>query len=269
MSTVNLSSLFEVIQALLGPAGCPWDKEQTPQSLCDYLLEETYELIEAIRTKDLDSIRDEFGDVLFLLCFLATLFEKDGSMNFQDVLEENASKMIRRHPHVFQGMRFHSREELQKKWEEIKMEEKQDTAGDGTCLDPLDSIPVSLPPLMKAYRMHSKAARAGFTWDNDTAQIASLEDEWREWIEAQEGKDQEQMEEEFGDVLFSFVELGRRKGLKANSALQKACQKFFSRWKAMHRQVQIEGLQWSELSMEEKNRVWEKIKGELRSNNET
>jgi len=124
----------------------------------------------------------------------------------------------------------------------------------------LDSIPVSLPPLMKAYRLHSKAAKNGFTWENDSEQEKSLIHEWQEWLKAKEGEDQKKMEDEFGDVLFSFVEYGRRHNIKSDSALQKACQKFMYRWRAMHKQVRVKGLNWDDLSLEEKNRLWEEIK---------
>lgn len=260
MSYGNYDCIFEVIETLLGPSGCPWDKEQTPKSLCGYILEETYELVDAIRADSVPSIRDELGDVFFLLCFVSTLLKKQGVIELQDVFDKSASKMIRRHPHVFQDLQLNNREELHKKWEEIKSQERRDQGLDNDSIDPLDSIPVSLPPLMKAYRLHSKAAKNGFTWENDSEQEKSLDHEWQEWLKAKEGEDQEKMEDEFGDILFSFVEYGRRHNIKSDSALQKACQKFMHRWRAMHKQVRVKGLNWDDLSLEEKNRLWEEIK---------
>ncbi len=260
MPYIDPDPIFEVIESLLGPGGCPWDKEQTPKSLCEYLLEETYELVDAIRTDSGDSINDELGDVFFLLCFLSTLLKRQGVIVIQEVFEKSASKMIRRHPHVFQDMQFNNREELHKKWEEIKSQEKLNQSQDQAGFDPLDSIPVSLPPLMKAYRIHSKAAKAGFTWESESEQAKSLAHEWQEWLKAKEGKDQGQMEDEFGDVLFSLVEHGRWHKVKADSALQKACQKFLTRWKSMQNQVRAKGLDWHDLTLEEKNRLWEEVK---------
>src|SRR6056297_358878 len=178
MSYGNYDCIFDVIETLLGPSGCPWDKEQTPKSLCDYILEETYELVDAIRADSVPSIRDELGDVFFLLCFVSTLLKKQGVIELQDVFDKSASKMIRRHPHVFQDMQFNNREELHQKWEEIKSQEKLNQSQDQAGFDPLDSIPVSLPPLMKAYRIHSKAAKAGFTWESESEQAKSLAHEW-------------------------------------------------------------------------------------------
>ena len=158
-----LARLQGVIDTLLGPEGCPWDRTQTPQSLCDYIIEEAFELVDCIRTDDAPGMAEELGDVLFLLLFVATLARKREEFTLTSALTTVSAKMIRRHPHVFEDVKVESREQLLKNWERIKRAEK--SRDDGL----FSSLPKGLPPLLKAYRIHSKAARSGFTWETDAA----------------------------------------------------------------------------------------------------
>ncbi len=256
MKTYNPFPVMEVIERLLGPEGCPWDKKQTPISLCDYLIEETFELVEAIRGGDIEKIEEEMGDVFFLLFFISFLLERDRDMDLNRLWEKNASKMKARHPHVFGMARIESEEELLSRWEEIKKKEKNHR----DLENPMDSIPVSLPPLLRAYRIHSKAAGMGFTWPSDKEQEMALCIEWEEWREVREGTDMSKREEEFGDILFSLVEHGRRYGIKANSALHGAIEKFLSRFSQMLALARKRSLVWEELSQEEKDLLWEEVK---------
>jgi ATP diphosphatase len=254
----SIAPIREVIASLLGPEGCPWDKKQTPESLCDYIIEEAFELVAAIRSGDEDEAREELGDVLFLLLFVARLYEDRGAFRLEQAVEANAAKMIRRHPHVFDSLRLEDQDQLLKNWERIKRNEKKDE--NGAPAGVYDSLPKGLPPLLKAYRIHSKAARAGFTWETDQDVEEQLAAEWKEWRQARESGDAQRQEREFGDYLFTLAELGRRHGFKANAALDLANGKFLSRFQKMEAMAREQGQDLTALSLEEKNALWDKAK---------
>ena len=254
------SPIMEVLFALLGPEGCPWDRQQTPHSLCEYVVEETFELVEAVRSKSPADIGEELGDVFFLLFFLSRLLEQEHALDLNRVWRDTADKMKRRHPHVFGDAQVESSQDVWRNWEEIKEQEKEAKGVTDKHQESLASIPDALPPLMKAYRVHAKAAQAGFTWDANPEQAEALRKEWAEWEEAKAGNDQARMEEEFGDLLFSLVEHGRRHGIKANAALHGANSKFLNRFRAMLELARQRGLDWQELDMQDKDRLWEEVK---------
>ena len=259
--TLSLAKIQEVIDTLLGPGGCPWDQKQTPASLCDYIIEEAFELVSAIRAGDDAESAEELGDVLFLLLFETTLFARAGRFSLPEVVATNAAKMIRRHPHVFGDTTVANQEELLRNWERIKRAEKADKAEAGKELaGAFDSLPKGLPPLLKAYRIHAKAARLGFTWASEEDAKGQFDAEWREWEEACQGGSQERMEEEFGDALFTLVELGRRRGIKANAALDAANLKFLSRYERMEQLARQRGLDLLEMPLADKNRLWDEVK---------
>ena len=262
MSENSPQAVWEVIDSLLGPQGCPWDKEQTPESLGDYILEETFELVDAIRRGAWgQEVAEELGDVFFLLFFLCRLLQdREQIPGLQKVWEANAGKMKDRHPHVFADVQCSTREELHQKWEEVKRREKGNTEATDYARASVGSIPASLPPLLRAYRLHAKAAKAGFTWESNREQERSLEKECSELRQALTSGNQERLEEEFGDILFSLVEFGRRQGVKANAALHKANLKFIGRFEAMLDLARERGLDWSDLTMQEKDDLWEEVK---------
>ena len=253
---VALSQLRDVIDKLLGPEGCPWDKEQTPLSLCDYLAEETFELIDAVRRGNVADVREEMGDVLFLILFLSTLYGKEFSLG--QTMHDAAEKMIRRHPHVFAGHECTNREQLLQTWETVKKAENAEKAAQKKGV--FASLPDSLPPLLKAYRIHAKAARADFTWDSDADVEQQVEAEWLEWLEASTSGETDAMERELGDLIFSLVELGRRKGVKANAALHKTTLRFLQRFAYMEEEAEKQGTEFASLDMDEKNRLWDEAK---------
>ncbi|BBD09719.1 nucleoside triphosphate pyrophosphohydrolase [Desulfovibrio ferrophilus] len=261
-----LSELMEVIASLLGPGGCPWDQKQTPQTMTDYVIEEAFELVEAIRADAPEfgteatrsEVKEELGDVAFLLLFLATLYEREGSFNLSESLRYSAAKMIRRHPHVFGDLKLKNQEELLSNWEKIKRNEN--TEDDEAPKRVYGSLPKGLPPMLKAYRINSKAARAGFTWETDDDQAGQLTSEWKEWEEAKASGDQARMEEEFGDYLFTLIEYGRRHGIKANSSLDGANNKFLSRFNQMEDVVRDKGKDIPDLSLDELNKIWDAVK---------
>ncbi|MDR3320417.1 MAG: nucleoside triphosphate pyrophosphohydrolase [Desulfovibrio sp.] len=260
MSSPTLKELFVVIDRLVGPDGCPWDKAQTPESLADYLVEESHEVVSAIRSGNVEDVCEELGDVAFLLLFVSSLYEKQGKFSFDDVLNVNRQKMIRRHPHVFGDTVSSSLGEQLKTWEQIKRAEHAD--GDGRSQGIFVGLPDALPPLIKAYRIHSKAACAGFTWEDDDDVVQQVEVEWLEWLDAMTHGDDEACKCEFGDLLFSLVELGRRKGIKANEVLDIATRKFLRRFVRMEALAVEQGRDFVSLSFDEKDALWNTAKAE-------
>ncbi|MBQ7608276.1 MAG: nucleoside triphosphate pyrophosphohydrolase [Desulfovibrionaceae bacterium] len=255
-----LTELNKVIAHLTAENGCPWDKEQTPESLADYVIEESHELVAAIRQGDVSSVCEELGDVAFLLLFLAHLYQKKGAFSLADALTVNKEKMIRRHPHVFGETHFENRDEQLKTWEQIKRAEHKDA--DGAPAGVFASLPTGLPSLIKAYRIHSKAARAGFTWDKDTDVEQQVEAEWLEWLDACANEGEEQQKHELGDLVFTLAELGRRKGIKINEALDLANIRFLRRFERMEQMARQDGHDITELTQDEKDALWEKAKAE-------
>ncbi|MDR2825976.1 MAG: nucleoside triphosphate pyrophosphohydrolase [Deltaproteobacteria bacterium] len=256
-NALALEKMNTLLDALLGPQGCPWDKEQSVESLCEYALEEMYELIDAVRNGSIAERCEELGDVLFILLFMAKLSERAGQFTLSEALEENRLKMTRRHPHVFGELQVNSQEEIFTNWEKIKQAEKKTKQGRPGVFG---SLPVELPSLIKAYRIHSKSARNGFTWDTDEDAEQQVEAEWLEWLDARLEGDKADEEHEFGDLIFSLVELGRRRGLKANESLDKTNTRFLKRFAAMEKLALERGLDFSALSQAEKDQLWVEIK---------
>lgn len=297
----GLAEVQEVLERLLGEDGCPWDKEQTPEGMCDYVIEECYELIDAIKSKKVEDIKEELGDVFFLLTFIATIYKKHGKFSLGDALRGNAAKMIHRHPHVFSNASFENKEELLRNWELLKQEEKaaKNSSAPAVHKGLFESLPKNLPPLVQAYRINSKAARVGFTWDSDADVEQQLEAEWLEWLEVSQslssfkdlgipshiavageylspennGQSEDEtlnplstdpaqvaLEEELGDLIFTIVELGRRKGVKANAALQRTNMKFLRRFEAMEKMATANGQKFADLPIDEKEELWKAAK---------
>jgi len=257
-SNTTIQQVIDVIERLVAPDGCPWDRKQTPETLCDYVIEECFELVEAIRDNDIDEIREELGDVFFLLLFIGQWYARTGSFPLDRVWEENAAKMIRRHPHVFGDQAITTTSELYATWEQIKKQEKAEKKDGPKKV--FSSLPKSLPPLLRSYRINSKAARIGFTWENDEDQEAKLREEWDEWIEAKKAGNTDQMEEEFGDYLFALTEYGRRHDLKANTCLSRANRKFLDRFDQLENLALERGLDISAMSLQEMDVLWDAIK---------
>ncbi|WP_165174769.1 nucleoside triphosphate pyrophosphohydrolase [Desulfovibrio sp. ZJ369] len=260
MEKTALEELQNVIDTLTAPDGCPWDKEQTPESLADYIIEESHELVSAIRSGNVAEICEELGDVAFLLLFVARLYQKRGNFSFDDALNRNRAKMIRRHPHVFGDTVFKNLDEQLQTWEQIKRAEH--AGGPDAPRGLYDSLPASLPSLLKAYRIHSKAARVGFTWPEDEEVEQQVEAEWLEWLDASANGDPEAQKHELGDLLFSITELGRRKGIKASEALDLAARRFLRRFARMEELAREQGRDFTALSLDEKDELWNLAKAE-------
>ncbi len=258
LAKTALDRLSSVIDRLIAPDGCPWDSVQTPETLTEYIVEECHELVEAIRSGKTVDIIEEMGDVAFLLVLVGKLMNRKGEPGLAEALDAETAKMIRRHPHVFADTAYASQSEQFKDWERIKREEKA-AAGDGPK-GTYDSLPRGLPPLTKAYRIHAKADRVGFTWPEDEDVERQVEAEWLELLDAIAEGDEAAIEHEFGDHLFSLVELGRRKGIKAAPALNAATERFLARFIAMETLARERGLDFVNLSLDAKDELWNEVK---------
>ena len=254
-----LARIQSVVDKLLDPeGGCPWDKAQTPVSLCEYLIEECHELVDAIRSGKPGHACDEMGDLLFLILIVARRFADAGSFSLADALNAGADKMTRRHPHVFGDAHFTDQAEFTKAWAEIKKAEKAATGEKEDGI--LSSVPTGLPPLTKAYRLHSKAAQVGFTWDEEEDVERQIEAEWLELLDAKACGDERAKEHELGDMIFSLVELGRRMGIKAAHAVDMADNRFRARFEAMENLAKEQGKDFTSLELDAKDELWNEVK---------
>lgn len=221
-----------------------------------YLIEEVYELVEAIESETADDICEELGDVLFHIFFLAALYKEKSLFDMEAIFRTIIEKMIRRHPHVFGEHRIDNADDVKKQWHKIKLKEK----GDSTETSLLDSVPESLPALMRAYRVSERAAKAGFDWDDISGVMKKLDEELSEMgAEVAQG-DKERIEMEFGDVLFTMVNIARFLGVHPETALNGSTRRFKHRFQHMEKVVEKSGKSLASVSQEEKDLIWEKSK---------
>lgn len=254
----EFSTLKEVIATLRGPNGCPWDRKQTHQSLKKYLLEETYELLEAIDEDDIDHMIEELGDVLLQVMLHAQIGEDDGYFSIRDVIETITEKMIRRHPHVFANQSVTSTDELKKTWDEIKKQEKNTTEKRSL----LSSVPKGLPSLMEAVRIQKKAAEVGFDWDDVAPMWTKLEEEVSEFQQEAKNEDIEKMKAEFGDVLFVLANVARHYDIDPEEALRMTNAKFKRRFQYMEEKAQRLGKPLTAMTLQQLDELWEEAKQE-------
>jgi len=249
-----LAELLSLVQKLRRE--CPWDREQTPETIKTYLLEECYETLEALDSGDPEALRDELGDLLFQIFFLSTLAQERGWFDLEEVAGTVARKMIDRHPHVFGETKAADAAEVKKGWETRKRKE----AEPGT--DPLGSIPASLPAVAAAYRMTSRAADLGFDWERDSDVAKKIEEEIEEWREAAAQEDRQAEEKEIGDLLLSAVNLASRRSIDPDAALRRTNARFRSRFAGVARRAALSGRAISEIPLAELDRYWEEAKKE-------
>jgi tetrapyrrole methylase family protein / MazG family protein len=236
----RLLELVRVMHRLRGPGGCPWDREQTHQSLARHLLEETHETLEAIDSGDLDRLREELGDVLLQVIFHAEMAAQERAFDIDDVAEGITAKLVRRHPHVFGDAQVESAAQVLVNWERIKAEEKGDHAVD-------HELPPTLPALARASKVQRRAAGFGFDWRSAKGAMAKV----REELEELESAPADRAEEEIGDVLFAVAALGRRYNVDPESALRKATARFAERFERMKSAAGKDGVNMASLSEEE------------------
>lgn len=300
----EFNQFVATIAALRAPQGCPWDREQTHQSIADNMIEEAYEAVDAIEANDLTHMREELGDVLLQVVLQSQMAAEAGEFTLEDVAHDVNAKIVRRHPHVFGDIKAGSASEVLDVWDAIKLKEKQTAdqtaqdAGNGEIDDAaeplslpgvLDSVPASFPALMQAQKLSRKAAAAGFEWENVKdvwekvhEEAAELQDAYAAAPRAangkidRDGKPSDEMlalgltadeaiaavEEEFGDLLFTLVNVARKMGVNAEGSLRAACAKFRRRWTAMEVLAAQQGTSIEVLSAAEQNALWDAVKAE-------
>jgi len=255
--------LVQVMKILHGPDGCPWDREQTHESLKPYLIEEAYEVIEAIDSGSDEHLIEELGDVLLQVVFHAEIADREGRFTIEDVIRVIIEKLKRRHPHVFGDAVVSDSGQVIKNWEEIKRREKREKKEGGSVLD---GLPGSLPALIKARRIQEKVSRVGFDWERTEEVMLKVEEELRELKEASRKNDREAIEEELGDLLFAVANLARFVSLCPEDALKKTIDKFRKRFQYIERELPKRGKKLGEASLEEMDKLWEEVKKKESSN---
>ncbi len=252
----QIDLLIKIIETLRSEQGCPWDRKQTPASLSIYLVEEVYELVEAIGSGRVEDICEEIGDVFFHVLFLARMFQESGHFDIVDVARGVTEKMIRRHPHVFGASQVSTVEGIRKQWKEIKRKEKKRPPGDSI----LDAIPGSLPALIRAYRVSERAAGVGFDWDGLEGVMKKTEEEWSEFNQAVARKQPSEMSMEMGDLLFTMVNVARMARIHPETALAESTRKFEKRFRFMEKQLSTSGVSIESAPRDELERLWEEAK---------
>lgn len=253
----ELSELISLIRKLRSPTGCPWDRKQTTGDIGKYILEEAYEVIESLEEKNFRALREELGDLLFQILFLAEMGNEANEFSLIDVLTGIREKMIRRHPHVFGGAEINTVEQVKENWQQIKNKEKNEkTAKENLFSD----IPRSLPALIRAQKITAVASIHGFDWKNAKEAINKLNEEMSEFNQALQGEDRHKMEEELGDVFFTLVNISRLVKIDAENALTMTTNKFLRRFSYIDNQLNSTGKSLEKTSLEEMDRLWDEAK---------
>jgi MazG family protein len=267
MTGAKFEKLVGIMARLRGPDGCPWDRQQDRNSLKPMLVEETYEVLEAIDNNDPDGLAEELGDLLLHVVFQAQLGKEDGGFDIDAVIDGICDKLVRRHPHVFGTETAATPEEVVKNWEAIKAQEKTRKLKDRTPEQRslLEGIPTRLPALHEAHQISSKAARVGFEWPDIEGVFGKLKEETHELREAMTGPEnsrQSRVEDEIGDILFVIVNLARFLKIDSESALKRANRKFKTRFQYMETQLARSGRNLDGTSLDEMETLWKQAKVE-------
>ncbi len=252
----NIDDLLEIMRDLRKPGGCPWDREQDHHSIRNDFIEETYEAIDAIDRESTVDMCEELGDVLLQVVFHSQIEAEKNGFDFQDVCDGICKKLIERHPHVFGEISVKNSRDVLENWDRIKQKSKHQT----TFTDTLKSVPMSFPALMRADKVQKRAKKAGFDWDNVKDASKKLDEELEEFKEALLENDGTQAEEEFGDLLFSMVNVSRFMGINSEKALHAATDKFINRFEKTEIIAQKKGIDMKKSSLETLDRLWEEAK---------
>lgn len=261
----GVTRLVELMERLRGPAGCPWDREQTMESLTPFVIEEAYEVVSAIDSGDMEHIKEELGDLLFQVIFLSQLASEKGSFTLAEVIEGSHDKMVSRHPHVFGESTAETPEAVLKQWAEIKKAEKKEKKDEGY----LSGVPEVLPALLRAHKISQKASKVGFDWKGVEEVLDKLDEEVGEFKEAVREKKAADMEEELGDMLFTMVNVGRFLQVNPEDALRRTITKFIKRFHIVEKAVIQKGDGLSTTSMDEMERLWQEAKASEKKNGKT
>lgn len=259
----EFAAFVDTIAALRAPDGCPWDREQTHASIARNMIEEAYEAVDAIEQGDIAHLREELGDVLLQVVLQSQIAADAGAFTVADVCRDVNEKMIRRHPHVFGDATACDADEVLDIWDDVKLSEKEAAAAAGKPEGLLDSVPVSFPALLQACKISRKAVSAGFEWGSIDEVWDKVFEEIDEFKEAQRAGDVAAMELEFGDVLFSLVNVARKTGVDAETALRASCRKFRERWAFMEGVAAGRGVALEGLGIDELEALWQQAKASL------
>jgi MazG family protein len=252
----EVTKLVGLMQRLLAPDGCPWDREQTLETLIPYLVEETYEVVDALAAGDADDHREELGDLLLQIVFQSELRFAEGRFGIDDVARGIVAKLVHRHPHVFGDVVAKDADAVLANWAKLKAKEKAKKGKHGA----LDGVPQSAPALLRATRTGEKAGAVGFDWPDADGPRAKIEEELREFDEARRGGERARMQDELGDLLFATVNLARKLGLDAEQALRDATDRFGRRFGHLERTLAAQGRAVSDAPPDEQDRLWEEAK---------
>jgi ATP diphosphatase len=253
-----LEKLHQITSQLRDPEkGCPWDREQTFESIAHCAIEEAYEVVEAIENKDYEAFKNELGDLLFQVAFHSNIAEEMNLFTFDDVVDSITTKLINRHPHVFSDLSIEDSKAQTDQWEKIKIEERKQKHGINSILD---DIGTNQPALNIAYKIGKRARSVGFDWSNVGGVIDKIEEEIEELKVAINSGNQSNIEEEAGDLLFSIVSLSRHTSIDPESALRKANKKFDQRFRSMERVLKESNREFSHMTERELDKLWENIK---------
>ena len=253
----GVDRLLAIMAKLRTPGdGCPWDVEQTYKTIAPYTVEEAYEVADAIERHDLPALKEELGDLLFQVVFHARMAEEEGAFNFEDVASAVSDKMIRRHPHVFGDENMRSADEQTKAWEEQKADERAAKGEQSLLAD----VPLGLPGMTRAVKLQKRAARVGFDWTQIEDVLAKLDEEVRELAEAAQSKDEDAIEDEFGDLLFVIANVARHLKVDPEAATRRANEKFSRRFRYIESSMKQAGRDINEASLDEMEALWVEAK---------
>lgn len=261
-SEQDFQNLLRIIEKLRSPDGCLWDIQQKKEDVGRYLIEEAYEVIDAIDSGSPKELKEELGDVLFQILFLAKISEENGQFDISDVIKEISRKMIRRHPHVFENKKVKDIGDIKANWEEIKKHEK-DIQDKNQSL--FSRIPKSLPSLLMAQKITKEASKVGFDWKNIDGVLKKIEEELTEFKTALKLKDKGNLKEEIGDIIFSLVNLSRFAEVSADEALRSSIKKFTERFSYIEEKLKEQGKNLPEATLEEMDNLWNEAKKHKRS----
>ena len=252
MKEAEITKLIQVMKKLRDPIkGCPWDKKQTMESIIPHTIEEVYEVAEQVYSRNYDKLKDELGDLLFQVIYLSQIASEKNKFNFNDVVKNIKEKMIFRHPHVFKNAKFKNIKEFKLWWEKSKNKEQNSI---------LDSIPVTLPALQEANKIQKKFAAVGFEYNNDIDAIKKVNEELNELKKEIKTKNKKKIREELGDLIFAVLDVSRKLKLDPESVLKKSNKKFSTRWKKLEKYTNKVNLKLNNLSINQYNKIWNKIK---------
>ena len=263
-SSKGMLRLQEIMRALRDPqSGCPWDIEQNFKSIAPYTVEEAYEVADAIERENWDDLKNELGDLLLQTVYHTQMAEEENLFNFSDVVNQISEKMIKRHPHVFGGAKQKKTSDQQiQDWEVIKAAERAEKNQTGI----LDDVALNLPALVRSLKLQKRAARTGFDWPAISQVLEKIDEETKELVEAKEFETQERINEEFGDLMFALVNLGRHLKVDPEEALKKTNTKFITRFKFIEDEIKSEGRDLEDTSLEEMEKLWQRAKNTGSSN---